>query len=266
MPVEMHLLRIVRDEQLGHPLIVLKEVNGHRLLPILIGMNEAIAIHRALHGFKCPRPATHDLVVSLIEALDGQPDSVEMTNLGGNTYHASISITRGKERFTVDARPSDAIALALTVQPVLPIYVDEQLLEEAGRPDDRPVQKPSPHIEGEVSCAMNDDRGGVGESPQTNPAPHVHSGHLDTSEPAVFVQREFAFGIFFPPSCVHPKLFVRDNELLIDTFLNCRNLRKGEVQHRGVVALTGLDERPVPGTRHRFRDVKPIGDAGAGEP
>jgi uncharacterized protein len=214
MPVQAQLVRIVRDTKEGHPLVVLREVDGHRQLPILIGMYEAISVHRALHGFRSPRPATHDLVMALIEALDGQPESVAITALVGHTYHACINITRGQERFRIDARPSDAIAIAHLADPVLPIYVDERLFataEQVITPASASQERP-PHIEQDVSCGASSAALHINEAEQN---PHFSGRYAgqgrSSSDAAIHVRREFAFGVFFPPCHIDPRLAGQSN-------------------------------------------------------
>ena len=94
-----------------HQVIVLKESNGERAFPIVIGFFEAAAIDRRIKGHVLPRPMTHDLLGSVIEALGGQLTKVVITDLKEHTYFASLVIRRGADSVVVDARPSDAIAL-----------------------------------------------------------------------------------------------------------------------------------------------------------
>lgn len=130
--VPMKLSRIIISEISDNQVIYLKEINGDRQFPILIGIFEATSIDRRVKAAaKPPRPLTHDLVVSVAEALGGELDSVIISNLKDQTYFAQIRIRRGEELLEIDSRPSDAIAVAVTFQPPLPIFVSEEVLEQA---------------------------------------------------------------------------------------------------------------------------------------
>lgn len=131
MPVQMQLARIIISEINDQQVIYLKEVDGHRQFPILIGLFEATSIDRRVKHFESQRPLTHDLIVGAVEALGAEFDSVVITELRNQTYFASLRIRHQGELVEIDARPSDAIAVAVTCDPHLPIYVNEQVLEEA---------------------------------------------------------------------------------------------------------------------------------------
>jgi bifunctional DNase/RNase len=131
MPVEMKLARIIISELNEGQYVYLKEVDGDRQFAILIGIFEATSIDRRVKKVKRPRPLTHDLINSVVEMLGGELDSVVITDLDNQTYFASLRIRKGGELIEIDARPSDAIAVAVTTDPPLPIWVDEHVLEEA---------------------------------------------------------------------------------------------------------------------------------------
>jgi len=131
MPVEMQLSRIIISEIHDQQIIYLREVDGSRQFPIVIGIFEATSIDRRVKGYQTPRPLTHDLLVSVIEHMDGEPDSVVISELREGTYFAELRVRRDGELVEIDARPSDAIAVAVTCDPPLPIYVSEDVLEEA---------------------------------------------------------------------------------------------------------------------------------------
>ncbi len=133
MPVQMELSRIIISELDDRQVIYLREVDGEREFPIVIGIFEATSIHRRVNRVTAPRPLTHDLVVSVVEHLGGELDSVMITELREHTYFAVLRIKKEGELIEVDCRPSDAIAVAVTCDPVLPIYVAEEVLEEALR-------------------------------------------------------------------------------------------------------------------------------------
>jgi hypothetical protein len=135
MPVEMRLARIIISEINENQVVFLKEVNGERQFPILIGIFEATSIDRRVKDIPRPRPLTHDLLVGIVETLGGELDSVVISELKDHTYFANLRIKYEGEIIEVDARPSDAIAVAVTCNPQLPIYVAEDVLEEAISPD-----------------------------------------------------------------------------------------------------------------------------------
>ncbi|HAL13490.1 MAG TPA: hypothetical protein DCP67_06720 [Planctomycetaceae bacterium] len=132
MPVQMELSRIIISDINDHQVIYLKELDGDRQFPILIGIFEASSIDRRVKNYPAPRPLTHDLLVDIIGQLDGELDSIVITDLQEHTYFAKLRIRRDGELIEIDSRPSDAIAVAVTCEPHLPIYVAEQVLEEVG--------------------------------------------------------------------------------------------------------------------------------------
>ena len=135
-PIPMQLSRIIISEISDNQVIYLKEIDGERQFPILIGIFEATSIDRRVKAAaRPPRPLTHDLVVNVAESLGGTLESVMISSLQEQTYFAQIRIRRGEEMIEIDARPSDAIAVAVTFQPPLPIFVAEEVLEKAsGKP------------------------------------------------------------------------------------------------------------------------------------
>ncbi|MCU0720101.1 MAG: bifunctional nuclease family protein [Pirellula sp.] len=135
--IPMQLSRIIISEISDNQVIYLKEIEGDRQFPILIGIFEATSIDRRVkNGARPPRPLTHDLVVQVAEALGGEMESVVISDLKEQTYFAHIRIKRGEEFFEIDCRPSDAIAIAVTFQPPLPIYVAEEVLDRvSGKPE-----------------------------------------------------------------------------------------------------------------------------------
>jgi bifunctional DNase/RNase len=126
----MELVRIVISEINDQQVIFLREVEGERAFPILIGLFEATSIDRRVRGELPPRPLTHDLLKSAIEVLGGEVQDVVITHLQDHTYFASIRVRKDGELVDIDSRPSDAIALAVHYDPYLPIYVEDTVLEE----------------------------------------------------------------------------------------------------------------------------------------
>jgi bifunctional DNase/RNase len=130
MSVQMELYKIIISEMAEQQIIWLKEVDGERKFPIVIGNPEAMAIDRRLKGHVHPRPLTHDLLANVIEQMGGIIDRIEINNLQNHTFYARIHIRRDGEVVKIDSRPSDAIALGVATS--VPIFVAEHVLEEAG--------------------------------------------------------------------------------------------------------------------------------------
>jgi bifunctional DNase/RNase len=130
MPVRMELSRIIISEINDQQVIYLKEINGERTFPILIGIFEATSIDRRVKGYPSPRPLTHDLVCSVVENLGAEFQDVLINELKDHTYFAKLRVRHEGELIEIDARPSDAIAVAVTCRPPLPIYVNEEVLQD----------------------------------------------------------------------------------------------------------------------------------------
>ena len=127
--VEMELNKIVIVEKRHDKLIVLKEKGGSRVLPIVIGLNEASAIKLKISGFIPPRPLTHDLLHSAIANLEGAVERIIIDKLEENTFHAKIVIkTSSGVTKVIDARPSDSIALAVRAH--APIFVEDEIINK----------------------------------------------------------------------------------------------------------------------------------------
>ena len=131
--VEVELTRIIIDEKRQDQIIVLKEKNGSRHFPIVIGVSEVSSIKMKLSNHQVPRPMTHDLLVSVIQGLDAKLERVVIDKLVENTFYAKLIIkdAAGKTR-TIDSRPSDGIAVA--VRASAPIFVDEEVMTKASFP------------------------------------------------------------------------------------------------------------------------------------
>ncbi len=137
--VEMELNKIVIDEKRHDQLIVLKEKGGNRILPIVIGLNEASAIKLKISGFQPPRPLTHDLLHSTIENLEANIDKVIIDKLEDNTFHAKLVIkTQSGKTKIIDARPSDSIALAVRAQ--APIFVEDDVIKQSEVFNKKPLE------------------------------------------------------------------------------------------------------------------------------
>jgi bifunctional DNase/RNase len=128
MSVQMELHKIIISEMQTEQIIMLKEVDGERKFPIVIGSPEANAIRRRLQGEVAIRPLTHDLLANVIEQLGGAVERIEINNLEDHTFFAKIHIRRDGQVIKIDSRPSDAIALGVAT--MVPIYVAEHVLDE----------------------------------------------------------------------------------------------------------------------------------------
>ena len=125
----MNLTSVIPDPITNMPIVVLREVKGARLLPIWVGVFEAQAIQLQMENVETPRPMTHDLLKSVIAELGGRVERVVVSELKDNTFYARLEIHSDTGRRTVDARPSDAIALALRAG--ARIYVEEAVIQSA---------------------------------------------------------------------------------------------------------------------------------------
>src|SRR6516164_2260183 len=128
VPVQMELKRIVISEVHDQQVIMLRESEGDRSFPIVIGIFEATSIDRRVKGMPSPRPLTHDLVASVIDNMGGELQDIFISELRDHTYFAKLRIRQNGELIEVDSRPSDAIALSVTAK--VPIYVAEDVLNE----------------------------------------------------------------------------------------------------------------------------------------
>ena len=125
------LVGIQLEPSSGISVLLLREHDTpHRLLPILVGGPEAAAIALAMTGQTTPRPLTHDVMARIVEALDGRVDAAEVSELHDGSFLAHLALTGPAGELRLDTRPSDAIALAVRLN--APVYVSEQVLDEAG--------------------------------------------------------------------------------------------------------------------------------------
>ena len=127
--IKLRVQSLGLDQANKSPVVLLQEADGERILPIWIGGAEASAIAMELAGMKFSRPLTHDLFPSIITGLGGRLTRVLITRVQDNTYFAELVIQRGDEVFTVDARPSDSIAIALRTGAEL--FADDELLDSS---------------------------------------------------------------------------------------------------------------------------------------
>jgi len=131
METEVELSRIIINETSDQQIIVLKEREGHRSFPIVIGIVEIFAIDRRLKGIKPPRPMTHDLLDNVIENLGANIEKIVINDLRNHTFYAKIYLSLNGRTVEIDSRPSDAIALGVTSN--APIYVAEDVFEKTSQ-------------------------------------------------------------------------------------------------------------------------------------
>jgi len=129
MEVEMKIKGLMVDPVTNMPIVILKDESEERVLPIWVGIFEANAIALRIEEIETPRPMTHDLLCNLLESLQVQVAKVVVSDLRDNTYFAQIHLEVDGTPRNIDARPSDAIALALRTE--APIYVDQSVLEQS---------------------------------------------------------------------------------------------------------------------------------------
>lgn len=126
---KVNIAGLAMDPASNTPIILLKTEEGDKTLPIWIGLLEATSIASALQDIKFDRPMTHDLFKNLTQMLNIQINRIDICDLKDNTFYAEIHFASEERSFTMDARPSDAIALALRFE--APIFVDEQVIEKS---------------------------------------------------------------------------------------------------------------------------------------
>lgn len=129
MPVQMDLKRIIINEVHDQQVVMLRETEGERSFPIVIGIFEATSIDRRVKGLPSPRPLTHDLIANVIDQMGGDLQDIYISELREHTYFAKLRIRKDGELIEIDCRPSDALALAVTAK--VPIYVAEDVIVEA---------------------------------------------------------------------------------------------------------------------------------------
>ena len=130
---EMKLSGLIMDSTTNAPVIILKDLEDKEVISLWIGLLEASAIAVELEKIDLPRPMTHDLVKNVLESLNIKVLKVEIADLRDNTFYAYIHLGMDGKTFTIDARPSDAIAIALRTKS--PIYVDEKVIKKSKKMD-----------------------------------------------------------------------------------------------------------------------------------
>jgi len=151
MDIEVRIRGLMMDPATSMPIVVLKDVDSDTVMPIWVGIFEANAIALEIEKVAAPRPMTHDLTTDLINSLNARLERVVITELKDDTFFASLWLRQGDEPMVIDARPSDAIALALRAD--CPIYVAEEVMQTAklntsGPPDGPTAEQLSGWLEG----------------------------------------------------------------------------------------------------------------------
>ncbi|HUB28637.1 MAG TPA: bifunctional nuclease family protein [Terracidiphilus sp.] len=141
MDVEVRIRGLMMDPATNMPIVVLKDVASETVMPIWVGIFEANAIAIEIEKLAAPRPMTHDLTRNLIRHLNGSLEKVVITELKDDTFFAVLWVRQDNQPVTVDARPSDAIALALRAD--CPIYVSEQVMQSAKLNTSGPPEGPT---------------------------------------------------------------------------------------------------------------------------
>jgi bifunctional DNase/RNase len=141
MDVEVRIRGLMMDPATNMPIVVLKDVASETVMPIWVGIFEANAIAIEIEKVAAPRPMTHDLTRNIIRHLNGQLERVVITELKDDTFLAVLWLRQGDEPVMIDARPSDAIALALRAD--CPIYVSEQVMQTAKLNTTGPAEGPT---------------------------------------------------------------------------------------------------------------------------
>jgi bifunctional DNase/RNase len=129
MLLRMKVYGLTIDPMTNSPIIILKDLEGDKTLPIWIGLLEATAIASEMENVKFSRPMTHDLMKNLLDQLNIRVARIEICDLRDNTFYALVYLATQDKELTMDARPSDAIALALRMQ--APIFVDEEVIQKS---------------------------------------------------------------------------------------------------------------------------------------
>lgn len=130
--IRMSLVGVRVEVPTNQPIVLLREDEGRRYLPIFIGPPEATAIVYALQGLDTPRPMSHDLFKTVLDDFSVALRKVEITELHDGTFYAEIELDRDGDVRRISSRPSDAIALAVRYPEQVPIFADESVLDEAG--------------------------------------------------------------------------------------------------------------------------------------
>jgi len=157
MQIEMTIKGLMVDPVTQQPIIILRDDAGDRVLPIWVGVFEANAIALQIENVATPRPMTHDLLRNVIQDLEGEVQKIVVSELKENTFFAVIHLAVRGDAVLIDARPSDAIALALRTK--APIYVEEDVIDNAKALDGTPERTDGERLQKWLESLDNDDLG-----------------------------------------------------------------------------------------------------------
>lgn len=151
MEIEVRIRGLMMDPSTNMPIVVLKDVASDTVMPIWVGIFEANAIAIEIEKLSAPRPMTHDLMKNLVGYLNAKLERIVITEIKDDTFHALLWLRQGEDMVSVDARPSDAIALALRAD--CPIFVSEHVMQTAklntsGPPDGPTAEQLRSWLEG----------------------------------------------------------------------------------------------------------------------
>jgi hypothetical protein len=153
----MTIKGLMVDPITNTPIIILRDKDGQRVLPIWVGVFEANAIALQIENATTPRPMTHDLLKNVIQDLRGRIEKIVVSDLKENTFYALIYLSVGGEMMAIDARPSDAIALALRAR--APIFVEEKVIDHAKTSDLVPDKGETERLQKWLESLDPDDMG-----------------------------------------------------------------------------------------------------------
>ena len=128
MEIQVELSRIIINEAVDQQIVVLKELNGDRSFPIVIGINEILAIDRRMKGLDLPRPMTHDLLANMITQTGGKVEKVVISDLKDHTFYAKLHLNYNGKISEIDSRPSDALAIGTGTG--APVFVEERVFDQ----------------------------------------------------------------------------------------------------------------------------------------
>ena len=157
MQIEMTIRGLMVDPITNMPIIILRDKDGQRVLPIWVGVYEANAIALQMENVTTPRPMTHDLLKNIIQDLRATIDKIVVSDLKENTFYALIHLTVNGEGMAIDARPSDAIALALRAR--APIFVEDRVIDNAKTLDFAPEKGDTERLQKWLESLDPDDMG-----------------------------------------------------------------------------------------------------------
>lgn len=157
MQIEMSIKGLMVDPVTNMPIVILRDSDGKRILPIWVGVFEANAIALQIENVSTPRPMTHDLLRNVIQNLNGDVQKIVVSDLKDNTFYAVLHVVVAGEMVMIDARPSDAIALALRVR--APIFAEDAVIDNAKSMDITPDKGDSERLQQWLENLDPDDLG-----------------------------------------------------------------------------------------------------------